>query len=560
MNNTNNLSYTLNDTHQVFNQPKNLENYNLYLVDTALQEAVLREGGASLENHLKTFGEIAGRSTSIEHGFLANEHKPQFFSHNRQGERIDEIRFHPSYHQLMSTSMEYGLHSRHWQNPQCGAHVTRAALFYMQTQVEAAHLCPITMTSAAIPALSSSPEILEEYGGKILSNEYDPRNIPLEQKQSITVGMAMTEKQGGSDVQANTTVATPVKAFNKNNEYQLVGHKYFVSAPMCDAFLILAHTDNGLSCFFVPRWKPDGTKNPIQIQRLKLKMGNVANASCETELRGAYGLLVGKEGKGVSTILTMVAMTRFDCMVGSAAGMRQAVVQVVHHCQQRKTFGKFLVQQPLMQNVLADLIIESESALALTMRIAKALDSKEDSRHEAMLVRIGTSIGKYWICKRQPEHAFEAMECIGGMGVMEDTIMPRLYREAPINSIWEGSGNVQCLDMLRSITKIPECLQALFTEIEKSAGRHDNLDIAIEKLKQDLAEKSELEYRARRIVQTMALTLQASILFSSDNLLVAKAFCDTRLAKDNMGLVYGNLPTSIDCKAIIERVFKINDK
>ena len=445
--NNNSLEF-MAQTHEVLNQPNCLENYNLYQQDLALQEAVKREGASWAEKELLCFGQLCGDKNTIELGFQANENKPQFFSHDPHGHRIDEIRFHPAYHQLMKSSIEQGIHSSHWTSPQKGAHVARAAKFYMQAQVEAAHLCPITMTSAAIPTLLCQPEILKQYGTQIKASYYDPRNIPLEQKKGITIGMAMTEKQGGSDVRANTTKAIPIDQAGSGQAYHLVGHKYFVSAPMSDAFLTLAQTEEGLSCFFLPRWKPDGSKNPMQIQRLKIKMGNVANASCETELRGAYALMVGEAGRGIKTILNMVAMTRFDCMVGSSAGMRQAVMQAVHHCTYRSAFGAKLIKQPLMQNVLADLIIESEASIVMSMRIARALDNENKSISEDFLVRIGTAIGKYWICKRQAEHAFEAMECIGGSGVMEDTIMPRLYRDSPINSIWEGSGNIQCLDVL----------------------------------------------------------------------------------------------------------------
>ncbi len=541
------------ETHEVLNQPNNLENYNLYQQDTALKEAVKREGANWSENELIALGEELGTTEIIELGFQANENKPTFFTHDAHGHRRDEIRFHPAYHQLMKSSIEHGLHSSHWAVPQKGAQVARAAKFYLKTQVEAAHMCPITMTSAAIPALINQADILKRYGPQIMAKHYDPRNIPLEQKKGITIGMAMTEKQGGSDVRANTTIAAPIEQEGSGQAYSLTGHKYFVSAPMSDAFLVLAHTEKGLSCFFLPRWKPDGSKNPMLIQQLKLKMGNVANASCETELRGAYALMVGEDGRGVATILNMVAMTRFDCMIGSSAGMRQGVVQAVNHCSQRSAFGAYLIDQPLMQNVLADLIIESEAALAITMRIARAMDNKETSKNEELLVRIGTSIGKYWICKRQPEHAFEAMECIGGSGVMENTIMPRLFKESPINSIWEGSGNVQCLDMLRTMQKMPECINAFMAELNLSQGKHVNLDAAISKLSNELSDFKDIEYRARSIVELMAKTFQGALLIQSGDSEIAKAFCESRLAPNSLGIVYGNLPTGIDCAYIIKR-------
>ena len=361
----------------------------------------------------------------------------------------------------MKASIEDGLHSSPWTDPGEGAHVARAARSYMHTEVEAGHGCPITMTFAATPLsqIAGRPRramAAEDPGSRLRSAQR-----PRREKQGVTIGMAMTEKQGGSDVRANTTRAIPVGAEGGGQAYELVGHKFFVSAPMCDAFLVLAQAPGGLSCFLVPRWRPDGTKNPLQIIRLKRKMGNVSNASSETELRGALGWMVGAEGRGVATIIEMVAMTRFDCMIGSSAGMRMAVSQAIDHCRQRKAFGAFLIDQPIMTAVLADLAIEAEAALTLTMRIARALDHRDDA-HEDALVRLGSAIGKYWICKRTPGHAYEALECLGGSGVMEDSPMPRLYREAPVNAIWEGSGNVQCLDIARAIQRSPQTLRGLF--------------------------------------------------------------------------------------------------
>ena len=370
------------------------------------------------------------------------------------------MRFHPAYHELMRVAVEHGLHASPWSEPREGAHVARAARFYMQTEVEAGHGCPITMTFASTP----SPLRPRRPGtrGELAAEEstarvYDPRNIPVAQKSGATIGMAMTEKQGGSDVRANTTRAEPLG----DGLYEITGHKFFVSAPMCDAFLVLAQTESGLTCFLAPRWRPDGTKNPIEFIRLKRKMGNASNASSETEWRGALASRVGPEGRGVETIIEMVAMTRFDCMVGSSAGMRRAVSEAIDHCRQRRAFGALLWDQPIMRDVLADLAIEGEASLALSLRMARALDHRGDADEDA-LVRLGTALGKYWICKRTPMHAYEAMECIGGSGVMEDSPMPRLYREAPVNAIWEGSGNVQCLDVLRAIQRTPATLEGLF--------------------------------------------------------------------------------------------------
>lgn len=542
------------ETHEVTNQPPALENYNAYTQDCALKESVEAHGGVWGQEDLTRFGLLTGAADVIEWGYQANDNKPVLHTHNRHGVRVDEVKFHPAYHQLMSLAIEEGLHASHWLDEKPGAHVVRAAKYYLQCQVEAGHGCPITMTSAAIPALKNQPDLFKAWAPKIMSSHYDPRNLPHTQKTGLTIGMAMTEKQGGSDVRTNSTRA---HALDKSNAgpgqvYELIGHKYFVSAPMCDAFLVLAQTESGVSCFLVPRWRPDGSKNPIQIQKLKNKMGNVSNASSETELRGAMGWMVGGEGRGVAAILDMVAMTRFDCMIGSSAGMRQAVAQITHHCSQRSAFGKLLTDQPLMQNVLADLIIESEAALAITMRIARALDDSDKDEHEKLLVRMGTAVGKYWICKRTPGHAYEAMECIGGMGVMEDGMMPRLYREAPINAIWEGSGNVQCLDMIRAMMKTPESLQAFLQEVNKARGANRLLDHTIDELAAQFADLESLEYRARAIVEKMALTFQASTLIQYGDSTIADAFCRSRLS-NNSGWVYGTLPEGIDCGAIIKR-------
>ncbi|WP_136419896.1 MULTISPECIES: acyl-CoA dehydrogenase family protein [Oxalobacteraceae] len=541
------------ETHEVENQPQPLQDYNVYAQDQALREAVAREDAAWAESELQAFGALAGSQEMIELGFQANENKPVLHTHDRYGRRVDEVRFHPAYHRLMRTSIEHGLHSSHWTHPGPGAQVARAAKFYMQSQVEAAHCCPITMTSAVIPALRLQPDVAAQWEAKILARHYDYRNVPAEQKQGVTIGMAMTEKQGGSDVRANTTRAYPVGAEGPGQAYELVGHKYFVSAPMCDAFLVLAQAPGGLSCFLLPRWRPDGSKNALQLQRLKNKMGNVANASSETELRGAWAVMVGKEGRGVATILKMVSMTRFDCMIGSSGGMRQAAVQALHHCAHRSAFGKLLSQQPLMQNVLADLVIETEAALAMTMRIAGALDRGEASETERLLVRVGTAVGKYWICKRTPGHAYEAMECIGGSGVMEDCIMPRLLRESPVNSIWEGSGNVQCLDMLRAMGQSPESVDAFMNEVSRGAGADKRLDQYIANMQREFADLTDLEYRARRVVEKMALAFQGSLLVRYGNPAVADAFCASRLSADSSGFVYGGLPRGVDCETIVKR-------
>jgi putative acyl-CoA dehydrogenase len=538
-------------THEVFNQPPPLQDYDAFAADRALAEAVVQEGAAWAVDELHAFGKLAGSAESIALGFAANANKPQLFTHDARGHRVDLVEFHPAYHALMRTAIEHGLHSSPWTDPKPGAHVARAAKYYLHTQVEAAHGCPVTMTFAAIPALRHQPDLLAQWGPKITARQYDPRNVPAGQKPGVTVGMAMTEKQGGSDVRANTTRAYALGARGPGQPYELVGHKWFVSAPMCDLFLVLAQAEGGLSCFLMPRWRPDGSRNPMQIQQLKQKMGNVANASSEVELRGALAWMVGAEGRGVRTIIEMVAATRYDCMIGSAAGMRQAVAQAVHHCAHRSAFGALLIEQPLMRNVLADLALESEAALRLTLRVARALDHASEE-HERLLARIAVPVGKYWICKRTPPHAYEAMECIGGSGAMETHIAARLYREAPVNAIWEGSGNVQCLDVLRAIGREPETLAAFFAEVDRARGADRRLDRHVAALRDDLARTEDIEYRARDLVDRMALALQGAALVRHAPAYVADAFCAGRLeaaAAHN----YGALPPGVDCAAIVER-------
>ena len=541
----------LADTHAVSNLSNELCDYNMYTQDAVLMDAVRREGGQGAEAGLAEFGALTGSADYLELGALANKFQPEFDTHDRFGNRIDLVKFHPAYHQLMKTSIEHGLHASPWTAPGPGAHVARAARTYLHTQVEAGHGCPITMTFAAVPSLRLQPELASVWEPKITSRVYDPRNVPAEQKQGVTIGMAMTEKQGGSDVRTNSTRAYPVGSGGPGQAYELVGHKYFVSPPMCDAFLVLAQAPGGLSCFLLPRWRPDGSKNPMQVLRLKKKMGNASNASSETELRGALAWMVGEEGRGVRTIIEMVSMTRFDCMIGSSAGMRMAASQALHQCAQRSAFGNVLNQQPLMQNVLADLALESEAALTLTMRMARAMDHRTDA-HEDLLVRLVTAVGKYWICKRTPNHAYEAMECIGGSGVMEDSMFPRLFRESPVNAIWEGSGNVQCLDVLRALSKTPAVLEAFFVEVGTARGAHAALDRYVAHLAKDLKDLQDFEYRARDVVDRMALAIQASLLVRHAPVFISDAFCHSRL--EQLGHHnYGTLPRGVDVAAIIAR-------
>lgn len=544
-------SYLAN-THELTNLSSELVNYDMYNQDLALKEAVSREGAQWAESALTDFGRLAGSAQYLEHGTLANKFAPELDTHDRFGRRIDFVKFHPSYHELMSTAFSRGMHAAPWTTPAPGANVARAAHIYMQAQVEAGHVCPVTMTFAAVPAISTTPELAQAWLPKVTSRIYDPRNLPDSQKEGLTIGMAMTEKQGGSDVRSNSTRAYPVSnATGPGAMYELVGHKFFVSAPMCDAFLVLAQAPGGLSCFLVPRWRPDGTKNPLQIIRLKRKMGNVSNASSETELRGALGWMVGQEGRGVRTIIEMVALTRFDCMIGSSAAQRMAVSLALHHCKQRSAFGRVLNEQPLMQNVLADLVLEHEGSLALSMRLARSLDNRSDP-HEDALVRLATAVGKYWICKRTAQHAVESMECIGGSGVMDDSPFPRLYREAPINAIWEGSGNVQCLDVLRAMEKSPAVVEVFFAELTKARGANAILDRAIGTLRTEFSDLSNLEYRARHVVDQMALTLQAALLVQHGPTMVSDAFCASRLA-GHSDRQFGTLPAGVDCVGILKR-------
>jgi len=539
---------TCAETHDVTNQVPPLNNINLYRDDLPLQEWVKRYQGDWADEALNAYGQLAG-SKLMEAGFLANENKPIFKSHDRYGHRIDLIEFHPAYHELMSAGIAAGITSAPWTDPRPGAQVARAATMYLHNQAEAGTSCPMTMTYACVPALKLQPDLAEHWLPKILSRQYDPRNLPIEQKTGATIGMAMTEKQGGTDVRANTTHAHPVGIGGPGQAYELLGHKWFCSAPMCDAFLTLAQTDKGLSCFLLPRHRPDGSRNQFYIQRLKNKLGNCANASSEVEFRGALAWMVGAEGRGVPTIIEMVSLTRFDCMIGSSSLMRQALTQAAHHCAHRTVGTRVLSEQPLMQNVLADLALESEAALALTMRMGKSLDNAHNE-HEEKFARLVTAIGKYWICKRAPGMINEAQECLGGAGYVEDSILPRLYREAPVNSIWEGSGNVQCLDVLRALSKEPGVLDVLFAELGDGHGSA-LLKQRIEQLKQQFSDTDEIQYRARQLTEDVAVALQARLLLEAGNATVSDAFIASRLGQH--GQAYGTLPRGLDLAALVAR-------
>ncbi|MEW9799242.1 acyl-CoA dehydrogenase family protein [Alteromonas sp. CYL-A6] len=538
------------ETHTVFNQPAPLENYNVYQSDQVLQYWVSRFGGTSASPRLTTFGERCGTDL-LEAGFLANKHLPEHQSHDRFGHRIDQINFHPAYHMLMQHAIENGHCSLPWTSESRSAHVDRAAMAFMHTHADPGSGCPLTMTFASVPAIASQPDVAEKWLPKIMSNIYDSRNIPWFEKTGVTIGMAMTEKQGGSDVRANTTVATPVHEPGPGQLYSLTGHKWFCSAPMCDGFLVLANIGEALSCFLVPRWREDGSKNPIHIQRLKNKLGNKSNASSEIEFRGAHGWLLGEAGRGIATIIQMVALTRYDCMLGSSALMAQAAKEAIWHTAGRSAFGKNLHEQPLMQNVLADLALEAEAATAISFRLSYALAHSEDA-HERALMRSATAIGKYWICKRAIQHTYEAMECVGGVGYVEENVTCRLYREAPVNAIWEGSGNVQCLDLLRVLAREPDTLEALLAELEKARGHYARFDSALDDLRSAFSQPERLEVRARAVMEQLAVCWQAATLITYGEPLVAAAFVNGRLGQNHYHQ-YGNLPDDTDFLAIIRR-------
>lgn len=540
----------LSDTHAVTNQPMPLEGYNAYTADPILQYWVCKFGGDWGTEQLKRFGEGIGGDLQ-KAGFLANKHLPEFESHDRFGHRIDQVNYHPAYHDLMKHAIKFQHCSLPWREEYPGTHVVRGALAYLHTHADPGSGCPLTMTFASVPAISVQPDVAEKWLPKVLSTEYDGRNIPWFDKSGVTIGMAMTEKQGGSDVRANSTVATPVAAPGPGKLYSLVGHKWFCSAPMCDGFLVLAKVEERLSCFLVPRWRDDGSKNPMHIQRLKNKLGNKSNASSEIEFRGAHGWLLGEEGRGIATIIHMVALTRYDCMLGSAALMGQAAKEAIWHTSGRQVFGKNLHEQPLMVNVLADLALEAEAALAISLRMAHALDNNHNPE-EVALVRSATAIGKYWICKRAIQHTYEAMECIGGVGFVEENVTSRLYREAPVNAIWEGSGNVQCLDLLRVLQREPETLDALIAELTSAKEKEDMYDHALASLLDALKDTATLPQRAREVMEKLALCWQAATLLNYGEAWIASAFIRARLGQHHYHQ-YGTLPADIDALAIVKR-------
>ena len=538
-------------THEVVNQPPPLAGYDLAACDRALLDGAQREGAGWDEDGLHELGRLAGSPEAIGWGFDANRCAPELRTHDRFGNRVDEVAFHPSWHRLMEVAVGHGLHGAPWREPRAGAHVARAARFYVWSQVESGHGCPISMTYAAVPALRRRADLAALFEPVLTSTTYEPVLKPLREKAGALCGMAMTEKQGGSDVRANTTRAEPFDG----DTYALTGHKWFCSAPMSDAFLVLAQAEGGLTCFFLPRILPDGTRNALRIQRLKDKLGNRSNASAEIELEQALALRVGDEGRGVATIIEMVNHTRLDCVGGSAALMRQGFAQAAHHARHRRAFGAALADQPLMRNVLADLALESEAATTLLLRLARAFDRAPAEPREAAFARLAVALGKYWVCKRAPAHAGEAMECLGGNGYVEESILPRLYREAPVNSIWEGSGNVNALDLLRALEKQPASLDAYLDEVALARGADARFDRALAALREELtAQGGRRESGTRRVVERMALLLQGSLLVRFAPPAVADAFCAARLGGEG-GLAFGTLPAGAEVGAILERAW-----
>ncbi len=480
----------------------------MFASNTALVEATQREGAGWVLERASELGRLIGGEPQQQWGRLANENKPVLRTHDRFGNRIDEVEFHPAWHKLMALGVEHELHSLPWTSEQPFAHTARAALYMTAMQAEAGFCCPITMTFAAIPALRAQPELAAEWEPLLTASSYDPRLIEAREKGSAIAGMAMTEKQGGSDVRANTTVARALNGGGAGAEYELHGHKWFCSAPMSDVFLVLAQTDEGVSCFLLPRILPDGARNEFHIQRLKDKLGNHSNASSEIELHGAWARMLGEPGRGVPTIIEMVGHTRLDCVIGAAAGMRSGVASATHHATYREAFGKRLIDQPLMRNVLADLCVESEATTALAMRLARAYDEAHADAQEGendtdaqLFKRLATAVGKYWACKRAPNHAFESLECFGGNGYVEESGMPRLYREAPLASIWEGSGNVMSLDVLRALTRAPRALEVFLQELREAQGADARLDKRVGELEGQFSDPQTLETRARRVVE-----------------------------------------------------------
>ncbi|NLU84234.1 acyl-CoA dehydrogenase family protein [Rhodococcus sp. HNM0569] len=546
-------------THTVLNQSTPRVDVDEYGEDIVLREAVQRHDGAWGEAELHEIGTLVGSAQFQHDAQLANTHTPELHTFDQWGHRVDEVEYHPSYHRIIAAAVAHGAHTRSWADPQPGSNVVRAAAFMKFGQIEAGHACPVSMTHAVVPSLELQPDVAADWVPRALSRAYDPA-LGAGDKQSAIFGMSMTEKQGGSDVRANTTVARPAGRGGPGQDYLLTGHKWFCSAPMSDAFLVLAQAEGaggeGLSCFLLPRVLPDGTRNVFRIQRLKDKLGNKSNASSEIELDGTVATMVGEPGRGVRTIIEMVARTRLDCILGSAAGMRQSVAEAAWHARHRSAFGGVLVEQPAMTAVLADLALESEAATVTAIRLARAHD-EDASDQEKAFRRLATAVAKYWICKRGPHHAYESLECLGGNGYTEDFPLARRYREQPVMAVWEGSGNVIALDVLRAMTREPECVAAFDAELSLARGAHSVLDAHHDRVRRQLGELAtcspvDAQRRARVVVESMALALEASLLVRFSPAAVSDAFVAARLG-DDRAFEYGALPTGLDLDAIVTR-------
>jgi putative acyl-CoA dehydrogenase len=523
------------------NQPPPLEAYDVFSQDTALVEATEREAGGARIDECTAFGLVCG-GEPLELGRLANEHPPVLRAYDRFGERADEVEFHPSWHELLRLGVEEGTHAAPWVDSGPGAHAARAVKFMLLAQAEAGVGCPLSMTYAAVPALRADAELAAVWEPLLASRSYEPALRPLSRKAGALAGMSLTERQGGSDVRLNETRAEPA-----DDGYLVTGEKWFCSAPMCDAFLVLAQAPAGLTCLLVPRVLEDGTRNGLHIRRLKDKLGNRSNASAEIELSEAWGWRLGEEGRGIATIIEMVVHTRLDCVLGSTALVRRAVAEATHHAAHRVAFGRPLAEQPLHANVLADLCLESEAATATALRLARAVDEGESAFR-----RLATTVSKYWVCKLTPMVVAEALECLGGNGYVEESPLPRLFRESPLNSLWEGAGNVNALDVWRGVVREPESVEALLEEIRLAAGADERLDRASVHLESELADGDDLEFRARSVAGNAAICLQASLLVRHAPSEVADAFCATRL-DGATGRPFGTLPRGTDCRAIVER-------
>ncbi|GAB4441485.1 MAG: acyl-CoA dehydrogenase family protein [Rhodocyclaceae bacterium] len=536
-------------THEVTNQSRALEDYDLFARNAALSEAVEREGAGWAAGWLAERGAELGSAEWMARAAAANRNPPVAKLFDRHGRRCDAVEFHPAWHECMAWLKRHGAASGPWADPRPGAHVARAALFMLFAEIEDGSLCPTTMSYGAVPVIRREPEIARDWLAPLLSREYDPRDLPVAGKRGALMGMGLTEKQGGSDVRANSTRAEPLGG----GQYRITGHKWFLSAPMCDAFLVTAQAPGGLSCFLLPRWTPDGRRNAMRIQRLKDKLGDRSNASAEVEFHGAWARRVGEEGRGIRTVLEMGNYTRLDCALASAGVLRQCVSQALDHIARRAAFGRALRRQPLMMNAAADVALESEAATVLAMRVARAFD-RQDDEGENVLRRLLTPMAKFWLCRRLPAAVAEAMEMLGGNGYVEESVLPRLFRQSPLNSIWEGSGNVMCLDVLRAIAKQPRALEAFDAELAPAAGKSAVFDRYVSWLKQEWIAGGAGEGQARRFVQDMALALQGALLLRFSPEPIARAFCASRLAGD-WGYVFGTLPANCDFDAIIERAW-----